>query len=51
MRKKRLEYEEKKAIMHKEQNDEKLLRSMRDREQILIQTRNTNMMKNNIEKI
>ena len=51
MRKKRLEYEEKKAIMNKEQNDEKLLRSMRDREQILIQTRNTNMMKNNMEKI
>ena len=36
--------------MSKEQNDEKILKTMRSREQVLIQTRNTNMMKNNIEK-
>ena len=28
-----------------------MLKTMRDREQILIMTRNTNMMKNNLEKV
>ncbi len=38
-------------MIMKEQNDEKLLKTIRDREQILIQTRHSNMMKSNMEKV
>lgn len=51
MRKKRLEMNNKQSIISKEQNDEKLLKTMREREQTLIQTRHTNMMKGNLDKV
>lgn len=51
VREKRKDLSAKEQIIKKEQDDEKLLKTMRDREQILINTRNTNMMKSNLEKV
>ena len=51
IREKRKELSVKQSIMQKEKDDENLLKTIRDREQILIQTRHTNMMKNNLERV
>ncbi len=51
IREKRKDLCNKEQIIKKEQDDEKLLKTMRDREEILIQTRHMNMMKNNHEKV
>ena len=51
VREKRKDLSAKEQIIKKEQDDEKLLKTMRDREQILINTRNTTMMKSNLEKV
>ena len=51
IREKRKDLSVKEQIIKKEQDDEHLLKNIRDREQILIATRHGNMMKNNMEKI
>ena len=51
IREKRKDNSVKQSIMQKEKEDENLLKDIRDREQILIQTRHTNMMKGNLEKV
>ena len=51
IREKRKELCAKEQIIHKEQEDEKLLKTMKDRETHLIQTRHMNMMKNNLDKV
>lgn len=47
IREKRKELSTKEQIIKKEQADENLLKTMRNRETVLIQTRHMNMMKNN----
>ena len=37
--------------MQKEKDDEKMLKTIRDREHILIETRHNNMMKGNLDKV
>lgn len=51
VREKRKDLSAKEAIINKEQEDEKMLKTIRDRETILIQTRHTNMMKSQHEKV
>lgn len=51
VREKRKDLSVKEQIIKKEQDDEKVLKTIRQREQILIMTRNTNMMKSNFEKV
>ena len=51
VREKRKENSVKESIMKKEKEDENLLKNIRDREQILIQTRHLNMMRGNLEKV
>lgn len=51
VREKRKDLSVKEQIIKKEQDDEKVLKTIRQREQILIMTRNTNMMKSNLEKV
>ena len=51
IREKRKDLCNKEQIIKKEQDDGNLLKTMRDREQVLIQTRHMNMMKNNHEKV
>ena len=51
IREKRKEASVKQSIIQKEKDDEKLLKTIRDREQILIDTRHNNMMKSNLEKV
>jgi len=51
VREKRKELNTKEQIIKKEQDDERLLKIMRDREKILIETRHSNMMKSNFDKI
>ena len=51
IREKRKDAAMKQQIIDKEQNNEMLLKSMRDREDVLIKTRHMNMMKNNMDKI
>ena len=51
IREKRKDLCAKEQIIKKEQDDGNLLKTMRDREQVLIQTRHMNMMKNNHEKV
>lgn len=50
-REKRKDLSVKEQIIKKEQDDEHLLKNIRDREQLLIATRHGNMMRNNIEKV
>lgn len=50
-REKRKELSVKESIMQKEKDDEKMLKTIRDREQILIETRHNNMMRGNLEKV
>lgn len=51
IREKRKELSTKEQIIKKEQADENLLKTMRNRETVLIQTRHMNMMKNNQDKV
>lgn len=51
IREKRKDTSVKQSIIQKEKDDEKLLKTIRDREQILIETRHNNMMKSNLEKV
>jgi len=51
IREKRKELSTKEQIIQKEQADDSLLKNMRNREKVLIQTRHMNMMKNNMDKV
>ena len=51
IREKRKDLSGKEAIINKEKEDEQLLKTIRDRESILIQTRHLNMMKGQQEKV
>lgn len=51
IREKRKDDSVKQSIMQKEKDDENLLKTIRDREAILIETRHSNMMKSNLEKV
>jgi len=49
-RTKRLESKRKYDILYKEQQDQKLLNTMKEREKVLIETRYNNLVKTNIER-
>lgn len=51
IREKRKDLSAKEQIIKKEQDDEKLLKTMRDRETMLIETRHLNMMRGNHDKV